>query len=175
MKTEFEYGSRSPEQRVLGELHWLCDNPDCEKPYHYSHTCPKTVKAHESAPHKEVRIVNIRHNKRFPGQVYASLVDVHTNELITHATLDYVLASVKEHDYVLVGESPDRTKLYVVGSDESDPEKWSIWDEIVVVLAKNEEEAFELAGGSKSPVTELDMTKSVVIRRDHEPNMGEDL
>jgi hypothetical protein len=47
MKTEYEFGSRTIEQRLKGgtghNRTWVCDNPKCNKYCHYTPYCPNTI------------------------------------------------------------------------------------------------------------------------------------
>lgn len=47
MKTEYTFGVRTASERYrCGKKHtttWYCDNPNCQKIYHYSEYCPNTV------------------------------------------------------------------------------------------------------------------------------------
>ncbi len=52
-------------------------------------------------------------------------------------------------------------KLYVVGSNSPDPEKWTYYGSISLVMAENTEQARELAdhyGEYREPVCEIPMT-----------------
>jgi len=72
-------------------------------------------------------------------------------------------------------------KLFVVGSKSPDPSKWSIWDEVTVVIAKDKKEALKLAKAvSGIPsleefCTEIPMDKALVLRTDNEPAYGDDI
>lgn len=48
MKTNFKYGQRNPSQRFkLGRGQnrtWFCDNPNCNKVYHFAPYCTNTFK-----------------------------------------------------------------------------------------------------------------------------------
>ena len=55
-------------------------------------------------------------------------------------------------------------KLFVVGSDNPDPEKWCAYTEQHLVLAETAKDAVKMFGYHKSfPVAEIDVTKARVL------------
>lgn len=67
------------------------------------------------------------------------------------------------------------SKLYVVGENTPDPEKWSIWSEYALVLADSPEQAQELSDRKGEPVCEIPTDKPLYLVGITEPNWGEDL
>lgn len=80
-------------------------------------------------------------------------------------------------------------KLFVVGNKSSNPDDWSIWDEIKIVIAENEKRAIEVAYGlepgklaeigsallSGTLVAEIKLDKEQLLISQSEPGWGEDL
>ena len=65
--------------------------------------------------------------------------------------------------------------LYIVGSDSTDPNNWSIWEETALVIADNPEEAIKLAPPGHDIAIEADMTTSRLMMHYSEPNWGDDI
>ena len=63
-------------------------------------------------------------------------------------------------------------KLYVVGETSPNPQDWSIWSELSIVIAESAEEATRLAGSV--PATEIPMGIPQVLVTMPEPNWGDD-
>jgi predicted regulator of Ras-like GTPase activity (Roadblock/LC7/MglB family) len=54
-------------------------------------------------------------------------------------------------------------KLFVVGSTSPNPEDWSCWSDIHIVVANSAEEALKLADDGTAQVCEISMDKANVI------------
>ena len=65
-------------------------------------------------------------------------------------------------------------KLFVVGEDMPNPDKWSMWSEPTLVIAENEEQALKVASQS-GPVCEIPMDKPLYLMKQTEPAWGDDL
>lgn len=61
-------------------------------------------------------------------------------------------------------------KLFVVGSGSPNPEDWSEWDEVIIVVAKDIEQAKKLAN-LWNDVTEIPMDKAQVIYSASSPEL----
>lgn len=77
-------------------------------------------------------------------------------------------------------------KLFVVGNKSPNPDDWSIWDEVKIVMSENKERAieiaYELAPGtltetvfSNTPVAEIKLDKEQLLISMPEPRWGKDL
>ena len=67
-------------------------------------------------------------------------------------------------------------KLFVCGEKTADPEKWSKWSEVALVIAETPEKALEMtAEFGYSVATEIPMDKPLFICKQSEPNHGEDI
>ena len=67
-------------------------------------------------------------------------------------------------------------KLFVIGSKSPNPEYWSRWDEVALVIADTVEEAKELTSkGNFEESCEIPLDKAQLLIQMTEPNMGEDL
>ena len=65
-------------------------------------------------------------------------------------------------------------KLYVVGSTSPDPADWSAWDEVSLVIATTEQEALELDGRTGYLVTEIPLTRSILLLQSPPVDWGKD-
>ena len=66
-------------------------------------------------------------------------------------------------------------KLFVVGSDSSNPKDWSIWDEVCIVIAEDGKRAIDLVESGHGVATEIKLNKEQVLIRGTEPNWGDDI
>jgi hypothetical protein len=67
-------------------------------------------------------------------------------------------------------------KLFVVGNKSPNPDDWSIWDEVKIVVAENDKRARELAGAHEiEPVAEIKLDKEQLLISQSEPNWCDDL
>lgn len=64
-------------------------------------------------------------------------------------------------------------KLYVTGTSNPYPTRWSIWDEVSLVLAEDSKQALELSGDSLC--AEVNTSIACVLIRSGEPNWGDDI
>ncbi len=64
-------------------------------------------------------------------------------------------------------------KLFVAGTDSPNPEEWTIWDEVSLLLAENKEQAKTIT--DKRPIVEVNMDKAALLCSFSEPALGEDL
>lgn len=64
-------------------------------------------------------------------------------------------------------------KLFVCGARSGNPEEWSQWNELSLVLAETAEQCSEFT--DKTPVFEVDMTKPALLVSMSEPAWGDDL
>lgn len=51
-------------------------------------------------------------------------------------------------------------KLIAIGTENPNPEKWTVWDEVRLYIADSVEEAIEMDGGWQKFGVEVDMSKS---------------
>lgn len=80
-------------------------------------------------------------------------------------------------------------KLYVVGSNSPNPDDWSMWDQVKLVIAENKQRAIEVAYEFKvgaltednydifnnMPVAEIDLNKEQLLMSEPEPRWGSDI
>jgi len=67
-------------------------------------------------------------------------------------------------------------KLFVVGNSSPSPDDWSIWNEVAIVIAKDEAEARGLADVcSLGEVAEIPLDGPKLLIQESEPNWGDDL
>jgi hypothetical protein len=69
----------------------------------------------------------------------------------------------------------DGLKLFVIGTSSANPDDWSIWDELKLVIAHNPEEAIKVADTYPQSVHEVVFDKPKLLVSETEPNWGEDL
>ena len=62
---------------------------------------------------------------------------------------------------MMMTNSPPVYKLYAVGTTEPDPEKWSGWDEITIVIARDKKDALRL--GRDAICVEIPLDRSMVL------------
>ena len=67
-------------------------------------------------------------------------------------------------------------KLFVVGNESPDPEEWSEWNEVAIVVAETAEEAKKLCAFGEQRVAEIPMDKAQLIYQAPSPELwwGED-
>lgn len=69
-----------------------------------------------------------------------------------------------------------KLKLYVVGETSSNPDDWSCWNELQLVIAQNPEQARKLCEFARhQPVTEILFDKPKYLIGKSEPNHGADI
>lgn len=67
-------------------------------------------------------------------------------------------------------------RLWVIGEKSPNPEDWSIWSEYALVIARCAEEARSVGDASDlDPVTEVPLTRPVLLVQLTEPNWGLDI
>lgn len=49
------------------------------------------------------KITNIHRSHRYPGCIYACLIEIATGEVVISATIDYILDAIKERGYIVEG------------------------------------------------------------------------
>lgn len=68
-----------------------------------------------------------------------------------------------------------KMKLFVIGEDTPDPDKWSIWSGWRLVLAPDLEAALALVDRASEIACEIPMDKPLVLAAMQEPNWQDDL
>jgi hypothetical protein len=66
-------------------------------------------------------------------------------------------------------------KLFVVGEHSRNPEDWSAWSELSLVIATTAEEAVKLSGGWNGPATEIPLDSAKLLVTMPEPHHGVDI
>ena len=66
-----------------------------------------------------------------------------------------------------------KLKLFVVGSNSVNPENWSGWDEIELVIAQDKSEALQLISGRGhgGKIAEIPLTKSMILHSTSSPEL----